>query len=384
MGTIHPLGEGSGFTYDREWSTLPWVSLTMPPRTKSWIRERGLLPVFDMNFPEGYQLEELRSRLSRRYGRIDDFFIFGYLAGAARGRIEYACPWFEGTDAEPGEMRLADVLDSRDPELPRALWDRFISRSFAAGIQPKVLARLSGASPYASREYIIKTWGEKYPYLADNEFFCMTAARRAGILTPYFAVSEDSRFLVVERFDVDAYGDVRGFEELCALEGKTSSDKYSGSYEQAARTVAMFTNDESVIASLENFFSMLCLSMLVRNGNAHLKNFGILYDSEKEARELAPCYDLVTTSAYDSGEVPALSLNGRRTWPTEKELVNFGVSACNLDKKRARELRDVCAQAVADTRKDVRARALGLPGFGPVADRMLVAWEVGLGDRSGE
>ena len=36
---------------------------------------------------------------------------------------------------------------------------------------------------------------------------------------------------------------------------------------------------------------------MVRNGDAHLKNFGVLYRSCNEKR-LAPMFDVVTTSIY--------------------------------------------------------------------------------------
>jgi serine/threonine-protein kinase HipA len=33
-------------------------------------------------------------------------------------------------------------------------------------------------------------------------------------------------------------------------------------------------------AALKQFFAYLVLSVLVRNGDAHLKNFGVLYDDQ--------------------------------------------------------------------------------------------------------
>lgn len=380
-GTLHSLGEGSSFNYEPDWQSLPWVSLTMPPRARSWLWARGLHPVFEMRMPEGYLLETLKNAFLKRYGRTDDLFLLGMLASSLKGRIEYSCPWSSGQEEKPADMRLSDVLDSCDPEFFSRLLDRFLTRSFVSGVQPKVLARLSGESFFTSRDYIIKTWGDEYPYLADNEFLCMTAARRAGIQVPFFALSTDSRFFVVERFDIDRYGHTQGFEELCALQGKNSSGKFSGSYEEAARTVGVFVTDDASIATFEAFFSILALSMLVRNGNAHLKNFGILYDFHNASRGLAPCYDVVTTAAYTHGDLPALSFSGRKLWPDRKRLVEFGVHACNLDRKRAGELWDSCAQAVADTRQDVLAHARERPGFGVIAERMLAAWETGLMDR---
>jgi serine/threonine-protein kinase HipA len=386
-GTLHSLGEGSGFNYDQEWRSAAWVSLAMPPRAKSWLWARGLHPVFDMNLPEGSHLEILKSLCMKRYGRADDFYLLGMLSRLARGRIEYRCPWFRdglgygAGAADPGSLPLSDVVDSKDPELFRRLQDLFLARSFVSGVQPKVLARLVEKSSFVPRDYIVKTWGNECPRLAENEYFCMTAARRAGISVPHFELSADSRLFVVERFDIDRYGHILGFEELCALQGKNAADKYSGSYEGAARTVGAFASDDFAISAFEGFFSMLALSMLLRNGNAHLKNFGILYSLDRQSRELAPCYDVVTTATYDPKGLPALSFSGRKFWPNRKQLVDFGVSACNLDRKRAGELWDICVQGVADTRRDVLSHARECPGFRDVAESMLAAWDAGLADR---
>jgi serine/threonine-protein kinase HipA len=52
----------------------------------------------------------------------------------------------------------------------------------------------------------------------------------------------------------------------------------------------------------EQYFATLALSVMVRNGDAHLKNFGILYNQPRSAVSLAPVYDVVTTTAYITNE----------------------------------------------------------------------------------
>ena len=49
--------------------------------------------------------------------------------------------------------------------------------------------------------------------------------------------------------------------------------------------------------NLHRFFQQVAFSIMVRNGNAHLKNFGVLYRSAAEVW-LAPMFDVVTTSIY--------------------------------------------------------------------------------------
>jgi len=43
-------------------------------------------------------------------------------------------------------------------------------------------------------------------------------------------------------------------------------------------------------------FTLIALNCALHNGDAHLKNFGVVYDGVQGAARLAPVYDLVTTS----------------------------------------------------------------------------------------
>lgn len=49
---------------------------------------------------------------------------------------------------------------------------------------------------------------------------------------------------------------------------------------------------------LERLFTLIVINCALRNGDAHLKNFGIVYDDVQGEARLAPVYDLVTTSVY--------------------------------------------------------------------------------------
>lgn len=62
------------------------------------------------------------------------------------------------------------------------------------------------------------------------------------------------------------------------------------------------------------FLDSLLVSWAVGNGDAHLKNFGILYDQPFGVRKLAPVYDIVSTVVYLKNDVLALTLAGRKVW----------------------------------------------------------------------
>ena len=86
--------------------------------------------------------------------------------------------------------RIWNAFPVTEPRFAKLL-GLYLERSFISGVQPKVLARLFDKSALATDDYIVKTWGDEYPNLAENEFFCLSAARRAGLPVPAFHLSDD-------------------------------------------------------------------------------------------------------------------------------------------------------------------------------------------------
>lgn len=237
-----------------------------------------------------------------------------------------------------------------------------------SGVQPKIMIPERATIPIPS--LIVKAAGAAYPGLAANEYLCLSAARTAGMVTPEFDLSNDGQLLVLDRFDLVAPGDGQrppswerlGFEDIAALAGlrvrDTLSDrKYQGSYQAIAELLQQLQLPSE---SLARFFAQVAFSVLVRNGDAHLKNFGLLYRSPTEVW-LAPLFDVVTTAIYryaryDGG--PELADNtlalklwrGRhqtRAYPTRTELIAFGRQVCTVD--RPEPIIDAIAQAMSET-----------------------------------
>lgn len=90
-----------------------------------------------------------------------------------------------------------------------------------AGVQPKIMVPDRATVPMPS--LIVKAAGPSYPGLAANEYLCLSAARKAGIATPEFALSNDGQLLVLDRFDLihrnDGSIERLGFEDIAALAG---------------------------------------------------------------------------------------------------------------------------------------------------------------------
>src|SRR6202034_2131412 len=128
-------------------------------------------------------------------------------------------------------------------------------------------------------------------------------------------------------------------EDFCVLNAKRTDQKYSGSYETSIlRRFEQNANSPHVHEDLEKLFTLIVLNCVLRNGDAHLKNFGIVYDDVLGEARLAPVYDLVTTSAYMPKDSMALTLNGTTKWASAKELRRLGETRLGATPARVREI----------------------------------------------
>ncbi len=369
--------EDHTFAYHPEASPSDAVSLTMPVRLKSW-QSRDLHPVFQMNLPEGALLIAVRSAIAKVAG-TDDLTVLRVVGGNTIGRNRFSrqeddAPMFP---SEPES--LEEILSFPDAfDLFNELLARYALRSGVSGIQPKVLLPATERATAVSSDFIVKSWGADFPQLGANEFHCMKAAWKAGLATPEFHLSENGGLFVMKRFDIRADGTSCGFEDFCSLQGLGTDGKYGGSYEKIARSITDFVSPEHRTEARERFFGALVLSVAVRNGDAHLKNFGVLYDDAKGPIRLAPIYDIVTTTAYLGNDVPALTIEGRKIWWSRKALEKFAVVNLFLPPAKANEIIDRVSDAVNEEREEMRHYMDGHPEFVSVGEGMLAAWRAGV------
>jgi serine/threonine-protein kinase HipA len=365
------------FGYDPDAGTDVQVSLTMPVRLESWV-SRELHPIFQMNLPEGALLEAIRRAIAKVIGE-DDLSILRVTGGNQVGRNRFALPGEPSPYISETPESLDDLLTYPDTtELFHELVAKYALRSGISGVQPKVLLEASERSTLTSAGYIVKSWGTDYPFLAANEYFCMSAAKLAGLPTPEFFLSDNGGLFVLRRFDIKDDGSAMGFEDMCSLQALGTARKYTGSYERVAKTINNFVSGPRLMAAREQFFSTLVLSVLLRNGDAHLKNFGVVYDDPLGSVELAPVYDLVTTTAYIRNDVPALTLAGTKKWWPHKFLERFAVVNLSLPKATVLAIFDRMAQAVTETQRLIPRYISEHPEFRDVGERIMASWDEGL------
>lgn len=327
------------------------ISLSMPPRPDGY-RANQIPPVLAMNLPEGF----LRDRVMERYRKVfdvnDDMNLLALTSTPSAGRV-----WAREEDQPRGEIptpiSLREILAAPGTEgLFDELVERYATNTAISGIQPKVVVpeeiqpadAAAGAREVIERaairapDLIVKSSSAEYSGLPENEYLCMSMARSAGLEVPECWLSHDRRLFVIRRFDKRPDGAYLGFEDLAALTGAHPSRKYESSYAMVAKALADFCAPGHRAGSLERFFRQLVFCCLIENGDAHLKNFGVMYGDPQSAdanARLSPVYDLVCTTAWIPKDTLALGLAGTKAWPTRATLERFGRERCALDRPGA-------------------------------------------------
>ena len=352
------------------------ISLSLPNTKRFYTYDYRFPPYFETFLPEGYLYEIFKQILTKEYGFIDDYLIFSKLAPNIQSRIEFKSD-FSTLDFE--FLDIDNILTNDTNDTFTKLLDIFLNKNAISGVQPKTVALLQDKETLHIQEYIIKTWGEEYPYLAENEYFCLNACKKAGITTADVKLSQNKRFLVVENF-IFKDDEVFGFEEVLSLMDKNRDNKYDGSYEQVAKIISQFTTNKK--ESLSQYFKTVVMNYLLKNGDAHLKNFGLLYTQDFSQIYLSPAYDIVNTTSYIFKDKPALMLQGKKVWYAKDALITFGIKNCLLTKKEANIFCMECENALKDTIVDIQNYIIKNPDFSTIGNRMCDSFNISLENKT--
>jgi serine/threonine-protein kinase HipA len=340
-----------------------------------------------MNLPEGDLRERLTRRFAKATGTFDEIDLLAIVGRSQIGRLRYS-----GMDEDLSEdvpfQSIDEILRAkRGGGLFNYLLEQFATHSGLSGVQPKVLIRARAAKPsdpkgrqsptIQSATHIVKLWDEsEYPELAANEFFCLAVAKRVGLTVPKFALSDDGGALVIDRFDL-VDGRYLGFEDFCVLNGFGTKDKYKGGYESRVfKRLRDFVAPQEAPAALEELFKLFVVNCALRNGDAHLKNFGIIYDRVDQNARLAPVYDIVTTWPYVPNDPMALTLDGSTNWPDRRKLIRLGQTRTELTLAQIERILEAVADAAAAEAAAMRRYFTDTAV--ETGERMLNAWETGL------
>ena len=188
--------------------------------------------------------------------------------------------------------------------------------------------RLTLPSSYEDGDWIVKLPDPHHAEVPRNEYAMMRLAAAVGIETPearlvprnllegvpaiVWPAGEDLAY-AVRRFDRPAPGRRTHIEDFAQVRGFGSTQKYEGAFE----TVAALTYRGHATSDLQEFARRLAFNALIGNGDAHLKNWSLIYPDGRRP-QLSPAYDLVSTGPYapilDGEENLGLKFGGSRSF----------------------------------------------------------------------
>ncbi|MDY7116766.1 HipA domain-containing protein [Halomonas sp. SSL-5] len=286
-----------------------------------WMRRQRLHPWLSNLLPEGALREWLAAEL--KVHPDNEFPLLAALGHDLPGALEVAA-------VAPDEMPAWVLAHRRSisPE-PRQV---AVGRGFSlAGVQMKFSmreqdGRFLGAGQALPGDWIIKPPSPVHPWLVENEYSAMRLAEAVGVTIPEIRLipleeleglprlnlPDEPMAYAIKRFDRAGSERVHA-EDFAQVLFRYPHEKYAGpSYEQIGRLVREFSADGMACAA--QMARRLLVNLLLVNGDAHLKNWSLVYPDRHRPR-LSPAYDIVTTRAYLPGErEAALNLNGKKDW----------------------------------------------------------------------
>ena len=336
-----------------------------------------------MNLPEGALLERLRTLFAKTVPHLDNLGLLEIVGRSQIGRLRYGTPNL--SEEEIAAQSLEELLTYKGTKdlLCRPPATPYARHSGISGMQPKVLLKAHETAPnritHRGATHVVKTFN---PRRASRTCAQMSSfACRQPITPAYRFPPSSSRItaacLIIERFDLRPDGTYLGCEDFCVLNGVRPHGRYDGSYELLARRIGQFVSPEQQRAALEQLFLMLALSCAIENGDAHLKNFAVVYQHADATVSLAPAYDMVSTTPYVPRDVLALTLAGSKEFPSRRRLVAFGRQSCGLTAGKVAELLDRVDKGVRKASAQIRRYMKQRPDFGRAGEQLIGTFDRG-------
>lgn len=174
--------------------------------------------------------------------------------------------------------------------------------------------------------WIIKTPSTIHKYVPFNEFTAMRLAQAVGVDIPEIKLVELSKLdnlpdiqlpqeqtaYAIKRFDRDNGKRIHS-EDFAQIFQVYSHEKYKKyNYEQIAD--ALYSYSYQGLKDVQQMARRLLANILLANGDAHLKNWSVIY-SHAQQPMLSPAYDIVSTLPYVKNETDfALNMTKNKNW----------------------------------------------------------------------
>ena len=310
----------------------PTFSLTTHPDfpnaekllSTTWAKRQKLHPVLSNLLPEGSLRELLAQQL--KVHTDNEFVLLSYLGQDLPGALI-------ATPIEPEAIPEYVIPSQAKAKATTINTQEAENRFSLAGVQMKFSMKERDGRYHISKsgdlgDWIIKTPSTKHKFVPLNEFTAMSLAELAGVEIPDIKLielnaldnlpdinlPEEKYAFGIRRFDRD--GDNRiHMEDFAQILAKYPSNKYDGAnHENIGSILWEYTGDG--LSNVQQFARQLLVNILLANGDAHLKNWSLLYQ-DQITPELSPAYDIVTTRVYMGDERKfALNLGKTKEWYT--------------------------------------------------------------------
>jgi len=366
---LRRTASGTTFSYLPEYAADGIdIATTLPISAGTLAFQAGAVPAFFAGMlPEGRRLTALRRLV--KTSADDELSLLLAVGRDVIGDVQVVPEGEIPTEAEAlitvqssfSEVRFSEILTGAG----------VVDRTGIPGVQDKASARMiSVPVARATGRYILKVDPPEYEHVVENEYYFLTIARSAGILTTeaeLVADAEGRKGLLVRRFDraVDAAGAARSraCEDACQLMNLWPADKYNVNSERLTAAVANVCAAGPV--AVRDVYRQLCFAWLTGNGDVHAKNVSVLATSEGEWR-VAPAYDLPSTLPYGDLTL-ALPIQGSVDGLSRRTMLDFA-SAIGMTPRAATATLDDMLDATANVTVDIR------DGVIPFSQQTISTW----------
>jgi len=297
---------------------------------KPWARRQKLHPVLANLLPEGALRDYLAQSLKTHSD--NEFELFAYLGQDLPGALI-------ATAIDPDAIPSYVLDDATRVNAVKSPAQDKKKRFSLAGVQMKFSMREENgryqiAESGALGDWIIKTPSTTHKHVPINEFTAMRLAELAGVTIPDIRLVEMDKLeqlpainlpnehyaYAIRRFDRHE-GQRIHMEDFAQILVQYPQNKYrSANYQQIGKILYDYAEDG--LGDAQQFARRLLVNILLANGDAHLKNWSVIYPDNFTA-SLSPAYDIVTTRVYMGDEQDfALNLARHKNW-YESSMVQF-------------------------------------------------------------
>lgn len=315
------------FKYNLERPTLSLITNPKFPKSSQFIdatltRNQRLHPILSNLLPEGVMREAITDELKIHID--NEFSIISYLGSDLPGALV-------ATPMDPDEVPELKISNSK---VKAVKIDNIIKKNkfSLAGVQLKFSMQNQNGEFKLAKDNMLGDWIIKPPSIIYrdvplNEYTGMTLASLAGIDIPEIKLIELNKIIdlpqdiklpnekmafAIKRFDRNQNKRIH-MEDFAQVLVKYPYEKYdSANYEQIGKIIYEYSDNG--LQDVQQFAQRLLVNILLANGDAHLKNWSLLY-SDKITPILPPAYDVLTTSVYIKDEKEyALNLGKNKDW----------------------------------------------------------------------